>query len=355
MLRNPPRIALVLLASLAGVLIAGAVARGEPAATAPSSPSSASADCLAKPDAHAAPGNHWYYRLDRANGRHCWYQRPAGGTAVDTAQSRPSARAIVSPVDRPAPELSADRPSATRDQERDQNTVEPATAAPTQPYSWSTAAPPPTPPAQTVPLASDSAIPSPVIPPQSEAVAEPPRAESVPAAPVRTPVAELPAADVADGAPMPVLFGAAFALAIIVLGSIAARLGVKLLRSRRRDGVARAAASMRPPPFLRAQDAPGLVPPMPREGDITREARPPSLASRAPEAPRNGVMPGDDAAERNRDSASELEQNVRELLRRMRGDLQRTPGASASPQPRSAEELDELLATWRGGRRRPAG
>src|ERR1051325_5762587 len=145
LLRSPPRIALVLLASLAGLLTAGAGARGEPAATAP--PSSADADCLAKPNAAAAAGNHWYYRLDRASGRRCWYQRPTIAAANQAAPSRPSTRAIAAPADKPAPQLPADRPSAARDQDLDQNAVEPAAAAstaaaPAQPYSWSTAAPP---------------------------------------------------------------------------------------------------------------------------------------------------------------------------------------------------------------------
>ena len=30
-------------------------------------------DCRAKPDGTAPAGLHWYYRVDRANDRHCWY------------------------------------------------------------------------------------------------------------------------------------------------------------------------------------------------------------------------------------------------------------------------------------------
>jgi hypothetical protein len=30
-------------------------------------------DCLAGPNRPPAPGGHWYYRLDRANDRKCWY------------------------------------------------------------------------------------------------------------------------------------------------------------------------------------------------------------------------------------------------------------------------------------------
>jgi hypothetical protein len=385
LLRNPPRIALVLLASLAGLLIAGAVARGEPAATAP--PSSADANCLAKPNAQAAAGNHWYYRLDRASGRHCWYQRPTIAGTNAAAQSRPSTRAIAAPVDKPVPESPADRPSAARDQPLDQNAVEPAAAAPAQPYSWSTAAPPPAPSEQTTPAPTDIATPTPVIAtaepavaPQTDAAAAPPRIAPVTTA--RLPVAERPDAVAADGGHMPALFGTAFALVIIVLGSVVARFGAKLARARRR-GVARNPASLSTPvpAFLRAQDTPGLVPSMareddiPPEDDITHAAPPAWMTRRAPAAPREDAPSGDEAALSNRDSARELEQNVRDLLHRMRSDLKavrtaqvpQRPQPRSAPersqprsapersQPRSAEELDQVLAMWRQGRRRPAG
>jgi hypothetical protein len=35
-------------------------------------------DCRAKPDASAPAGLHWYYRVDRANSRHCWYLHEQG-------------------------------------------------------------------------------------------------------------------------------------------------------------------------------------------------------------------------------------------------------------------------------------
>ena len=31
------------------------------------------ADCLAEPNRDAPPGQHWYYHLDHANDRKCWY------------------------------------------------------------------------------------------------------------------------------------------------------------------------------------------------------------------------------------------------------------------------------------------
>jgi hypothetical protein len=344
MLRNPPRIALVLLASFAGLLLAGVVARAEPAASA--SPS-ADADCLAKPNAPSASGNHWYYRLDRATGRRCWYQRPTSGAANEAAQSRPATHAPVAPVDKPVPDAPADRLSAPLEQ----NAVEPAAAAPAQ-SSWSTATPAPVPPAQIAPAANDIASPAPVDAAQSDAVVAPPRLAPAAAAPVRQAIGEPPAAVAADDTHMPALFGAAVALFVIVVGSIVARLVAKLVRSRRHRDVAPVAAASAPPPVLPAQDTPALVPPMPREDDITHAAPPPWMTRRAPAARPDAAPAAAGAAPPDRDSARELEDNVRALLHRMRGESQRIPEVSAAPQPRSPDEFDELLAAWRSGRRR---
>jgi hypothetical protein len=38
-----------------------------------SEPTRAADDCLAAPNRAPAPGGHWYYRLDRASDRKCWY------------------------------------------------------------------------------------------------------------------------------------------------------------------------------------------------------------------------------------------------------------------------------------------
>ena len=39
-------------------------------------PSRAADDCLAGPNAAAPQGSHWYYRVDRATHRECWYLGP---------------------------------------------------------------------------------------------------------------------------------------------------------------------------------------------------------------------------------------------------------------------------------------
>ena len=47
-------------------------------------------ECLAKPDSQAPRGSHWYYRLDRATQRKCWYVAAEGERVVrrDTALAR---------------------------------------------------------------------------------------------------------------------------------------------------------------------------------------------------------------------------------------------------------------------------
>jgi hypothetical protein len=77
-------------------------------------------DCLAAPNAGAAQGSHWYYRLDRATHRKCWYVGPQGAKVRRAATATPpaSARAPAAPpsvapapVDVPAP-ASAPAPAA---------------------------------------------------------------------------------------------------------------------------------------------------------------------------------------------------------------------------------------------------
>jgi hypothetical protein len=50
----------------------------------------AAEDCLAGPKGQTPEGSHWYYRIDRATKRHCWYLRDEG---EKLAQSAPPATA----------------------------------------------------------------------------------------------------------------------------------------------------------------------------------------------------------------------------------------------------------------------
>jgi len=367
MLHFPRCIAPALLASAVGLIGA---ARAEPAPAA----SSASAECLAKPNATAAAGNHWYYRLDRASGRKCWYQRPASGAQTDEAKARPPARAIVSPpADTAAPAPVAEQPAEVRDQ----NTYAPAaatrvTAAPAQPYSWTTAAPAPVPaPAPQVAAPASESVaaapaplispaPAPAISPAPEALAASPQAEPAPALPVTAPTRVVPvertSGPVDDDSHMPALLGAAIALVIIVLGSIVARFVSKLVRSRRRRKALHATAATIPPMYP-AEDAPDLVPVMPREDIVVSAMRSPRVPIDDPFAPRRAAANRSDDAVAQSGDAQALDENVRELLRRLRNELPATPPPAPKasvPQPKSAEELDQVLAMWREGRRRRA-
>lgn len=55
----------------------------------------AAGTCIAKPNAAAPQGEHWYYRTDRVNNRQCWYLGPIGtGVQKSTTRvSRPPANA----------------------------------------------------------------------------------------------------------------------------------------------------------------------------------------------------------------------------------------------------------------------
>lgn len=73
-------------------------------------------DCKIKPDGSAPAGLHWYYRVDRANNRHCWYLHAQGlpvhatvdvtsrnrdiqnDTADDTVSKMPAAIELTAPV-----------------------------------------------------------------------------------------------------------------------------------------------------------------------------------------------------------------------------------------------------------------
>ncbi len=54
-------------------------------------------DCLTEPNLRAAQGGHWYYRVDRARNRNCWYLRQphaeAAPAASPQAQSPPRSAA----------------------------------------------------------------------------------------------------------------------------------------------------------------------------------------------------------------------------------------------------------------------
>ena len=363
MLRYPRCIAPVLLASFVGLIATSA--RAAPASTA------ADADCLAQPGGQPASGHHWYYRVERASGRKCWYQRAvsAAQASVQTGQASAQkndavpARSVPPRAAPPPPAASAasDRAADRASDVRGQAVAEPA-AAPMQSFSWSTATPAPVPSQPMTPPAADSAAPAPAqvaaptASPESATADEPVSAEPlapVSRAPPRAATVERATApvEVEEGTHLPALLSAALALLIVVVGSIVARFAARVIRSRRRNRAPDAGAA---PPIYPARGAPGLVPAMPRERDITREARQPRPPMARPAAHDRPNGSGD-AVERVRDETRAMEENVRDLLRRMRSDLpdQRPLSAApAAPQPTAAQELDRMLANMRERQRK---
>src|SRR6266481_877165 len=64
-------------AKFASAIFAGLLA-GTPLTTISHSAAAAAEECLSGPNDKALGGGHWYYRIDRATNRHCWYQRDEG-------------------------------------------------------------------------------------------------------------------------------------------------------------------------------------------------------------------------------------------------------------------------------------
>ena len=83
-------------AKFASAIFAGLLA-GTPLTT--SSHGAAAEECLSGPNDKAPGDGHWYYRIDRATKRHCWYQRE-GGEKLSPSNSAASAPPIAA---KPAP------------------------------------------------------------------------------------------------------------------------------------------------------------------------------------------------------------------------------------------------------------
>lgn len=77
-------------AMAASVLAAPVILLAESAGAAPD-------DCLPGPKGATPQGQHWYYRLDRATKRQCWYLREAAGKTSHTLAPNASAAATTAP------------------------------------------------------------------------------------------------------------------------------------------------------------------------------------------------------------------------------------------------------------------
>src|ERR1700761_488562 len=61
--------------------------------------------CITEPKTETPQGKHWYFRLERGTGRHCWYVRGEGEASVRTPVAEPVASA------KPALAASANAPT----------------------------------------------------------------------------------------------------------------------------------------------------------------------------------------------------------------------------------------------------
>ena len=116
---------------------------------------------------------------------------------------------------------------------------------------------------------------------------------------------------------MPALVGIGLALALIVIGSFAARRILDYFERPRRRTVFEPTESNWDAPSLHVDDAPGIVPALRRRSDITRDARDDFHDQPAYR----------DENEAARQQVAAIEANVRNLLVRLRSEPQGRSGA----------------------------
>ncbi len=372
------RVAPALLAALlAALAMTAAAVRAEPAAA-----PAASDDCLAKPNAPAPPGSHWYYHVDRASGRQCWHLKDAKiDTKIDTKTDTKANTNTDAKVDQgaraaapaaAAPAVAPSAPAAPPSVQAApgalvgsgaQSIVPAIGAVPPLPAEWPRATATPSQAAAPVAgSAADQVPPTPAVEPNAQSNVEPRNADpdaasaSGSAQPVTpgAPAAEPATASAADSSHLPALLGIALALGLIVLGSFAGRLAAPQLRGPRRRVLL---------------DVPQASPDA-QARDITAVDAHAALRVRRHEWETDPQPESHDesVAEPTREAARVLEDNVRELLHRLQAEL--TAGTSGleglaapaahAPQPvaptvRSPSlapgDLEATLALWRARKR----
>src|SRR5258708_17221419 len=78
-----------------------------PLTTIPHGAVPAADDCLCKPKGLAPEGSHWYYRIDRASKRHCWY---LGDQRERLSRAKPQDSAPIADSASPQKETATQRP-----------------------------------------------------------------------------------------------------------------------------------------------------------------------------------------------------------------------------------------------------
>ena len=119
------------------------------------------AECLAKPNAPAPQGEHWYYRTNRATMRQCWYLGPEGSGGQKDATQASEQPAPDKPAQLAAPQ-SARRPTAQQSAQQPKTPEPMAAPAATEANVSAAAAPLPWPEASKLPFVPP-ATPGPIL------------------------------------------------------------------------------------------------------------------------------------------------------------------------------------------------
>jgi len=350
-------------------------------------PSAGSADsCLAKPNAATPAGSHWYYRVEHATGRHCWYLRAQVGAAEAKADQgeRAATRSVAAPTSRSAAEAPDQTAGSSNNSQFAGQTAVPPPSAP--------AAAPPRAPAEWPSVPASSQIPSqapsqdaapstrdaaPItndnvadqtpaaqtIDRPAEAQAPDSNSRSAPPIVVQAPAAERPVTSTTDPGHLPALLGTALVLVFIVLGSVGAHFAGRFLQRRRLRRIVRDGASW---------DVAGSGAPRAGTADVAavtpamRRVRPNEWESDQHADLREAALVAEPGPQR--EAAQVLESSVRELLHRLQSDLKSKSSRSgdvataAASRPRpvlgppppaaAAGDLEAALAIWAGKKAR---
>jgi len=156
---------------------------------APPGAARAADNCLTQPGVENPQGKHWYYRIERGSGRHCWYQRgedetPARAATDQPAPAKPAPRTADAAPTRSLADARAEFQPTTRVEDNSRN------AAPT-PSVWPD---PPAPAAVTTGTGPGAGM-SPSAPDGSQVTSRWPQASGAPTQAGPAPVASLMVAE----------------------------------------------------------------------------------------------------------------------------------------------------------------
>jgi len=205
---------------------------GIPFATMTHGETAPSDGCLATPKAETPPGSHWFYRVDHASKRNCWYLRAEGGQAQAVPQNTSPAPSAPSAKPSVADAHAELRAQASRE---GSPAVSPAAAA-SPPANTQRSTPwPATPPAEAAPAPATPRWPEPAVAspvPSSAAPATANPADNPSQVSANLPVAA--AASAPADPPTSVHLGIIPGLIVAAIGALAFAIAVAALIARRR-------------------------------------------------------------------------------------------------------------------------